>query len=192
MTARILTIGLLALALVAAGCGGDDEGEPIPATSAASLQAQLDGVQGRLDNGTAGACKDILEGPRGPNLDQVNQIIDSLPDDVDADVRSALQESFDNLWDRVQDKCDELSEAQQQQQQPTETETTPPETTPTETTPPETTPTETTPPAEEELPPDGNGNGNGGVPGNGNGNGTGGTGVGGGITPDGANLGGGE
>ena len=191
MTARILTIGLLALALVAAGCGGDDEGEPIPATSAASLQAQLDGVQGRLDNGTAGACKDILEGPRGPNLDQVNQIIDSLPDDVDADVRSALQESFDNLWDRVQDKCDELSEAQQQQQ-PTETETTPPETTPTETTPPETTPTETTPPAEEELPPDGNGNGNGGVPGNGNGNGTGGTGVGGGITPDGANLGGGE
>jgi len=189
MTARVLTFALLALALVAAGCGGDDEGKPIPAATATQLDAQLDGVQARLDNGTAGACKDILEGPRGPNLEQVNQIIESLPDDVDSGVRSALQDSFDNLWDRVQDKCDELSEAQQQ---PTETETTPTEITPTETTPTETTPTETVPPATEELPPDGNGNGNGGVPGNGNGNGNGGTGVGGGISPDGANLGGGE
>jgi hypothetical protein len=196
MTARALTFALLALALVAAGCGGDDEGKPIPAATATQLDAQLDGVQARLDNGTAGACKDILEGPRGPNLEQVNQIIESLPDDVDSDVRSALQDSFDNLWDRVQDKCDEL--AQKQEQQPTETQTTPTETetqtetTPTETTPTETTPTETTPPQDEQLP-GGEGNGNGGGNGNGNGNGNGGgTGVGGGISPDGANLGGGE
>jgi hypothetical protein len=196
MTARALTFALLALALVAAGCGGDDEGKPIPAATATQLDAQLDGVQARLDNGTAGACKDILEGPRGPNLEQVNQIIESLPDDVDSDVRSALQDSFDNLWDRVQDKCDEL--AQKQGQQPTETQTTPTETetqtetTPTETTPTETTPTETTPPQDEQLP-GGEGNGNGGGNGNGNGNGNGGgTGVGGGISPDGANLGGGE
>ena len=195
MTARVLTFALLALALVAAGCGGDDEGKPIPAATATQLDAQLDGVQARLDNGTAGACKDILEGPRGPNLEQVNRIIESLPDDVDSDVRSALQDSFDNLWDRVQDKCDELAQKQgQQQQQPTETQTTPTETetTPTETTPTETTPTETTPPQDEQLP-GGEGNGNGGGNGNGNGNGNGGgTGVGGGISPDGANLGGGE
>jgi hypothetical protein len=193
MTARVLTFALLALALVAAGCGGDDEGKPIPAATATQLETQLDGVQARLDNGTAGACKDILEGPRGPNLEQVNRIIESLPDDVDSDVRSALQDSFDNLWDRVQDKCDELAQKQgQQQQQPTETQTTPTETetTPTETTPTETTPTETTPPQDEQLP-GGEGNGNGGGNGNGNGNG-GGTGVGGGISPDGANLGGGE
>src|SRR6185503_6614447 len=105
-----------------------------------ALNTQLDGVQARLDNGTAGACKDILEGPRGPNLEQVNQIIESLPDDVDSGVRSALQDSFDNLWDRVQDKCDELAQ-KQEQQQPTETQTTPTETeTQTETTPTETTP----------------------------------------------------
>ena len=192
MTARILTFVLLALALVAAGCGGDDEGKPIPAATATQLDTQLDGVQARLDNGTAGACKDILEGPRGPNLEQVNQIIESLPDDVDSDVRSALQDSFDNLWDRVQENCDELAQ-KQEQQQPTETQTTPTETeTQTETTPTETTPTETTPPQDEQLPGgEGNGNGNGG--GNGNGNGTGGgTGVGGGISPDGADLGGGE
>ena len=189
MTARLVTFALLALALVAAGCGGDDEGKPIPAASATALDAQLDGVQARLDNGTAGACKDILEGPRGPNLEQVNQIIESLPDDVDSDIRSALQDSFDNLWDRVQDTCDDLSQ-KQESQQPTQTETTPTETTPTETTPTETTPTETTTtptsPDEAPLPNDGDGNG-GGVDGNGNGNGNGG-----GIGPDGANLGGGE
>ena len=176
MTARVLTFALLALALVAAGCGGDDEGKPIPAATATALDAQLDGVQARLDNGSAGACKDILEGPRGPNLEQVNQIIESMPDDVDSDIRSALQDSFDNLWDRVQDKCDDLSQ-KQESQQPTETEATPTETT--------TTPTS---PDEAPLPNDGDGNG-GGVPGNGNGNGNG---NGGGISPDGANLGGGE
>jgi hypothetical protein len=187
-----MLFALLALAVVAAGCGGDDEGKPIPAATASALNAQLDNVQGRLDNGTAGACKDILEGPRDPNVDQVNQIIESMPDDVDSDVRSALQDSFDNLWDRVNDKCDELAQ-KQEQQQPTETQTTPTVTeTQTETTPTETTPTETTPPQDEQLP-GGEGNGNGGA-GNGNGNGTGdggGTGVGGGISPDGANLGGG-
>ena len=193
MTARVLTFALLALALVAAGCGGDDEGKPIPAATATALNAQLNGVQARLDNGTAGACKDILEGPRGPNLEQVNQIIESMPDDVDSDIRSALQDSFDNLWDRVQDECDDLSQ-KQESQQPTQTETTQTETTPTETTPTETTPTETTTtpttPDQAPLPNDGDGNG-GGVPGNGNGNGNG-NGVGGGISPDGANLGGGE
>jgi hypothetical protein len=193
VTARLLLFALLALAVVAVGCGGDDEGKPIPAATASALNAQLDNVQGRLDNGTAGACKDILEGPRDPNVDQVNQIIESMPNDVDSDVRSALQDSFDNLWDRVNDKCDELAQKQEQQQQPTETQTTPTVTeTQTETTPTETTPTETTPPQDEQLP-GGEGNGNGGA-GNGNGNGNGnggGTGVGGGISPDGANLGGG-
>ena len=192
MTARLLLFALLALAVVGAGCGGDDEGKPIPAATASALNAQLDNVQGRLDNGTAGACKDILEGPRDPNVDQVNQIIESMPNDVDSDIRSALQDSFDNLWDLVNDHCDELAQ-KQEQQQPTQTETTPTETTPTETTPTETTPTETTPPQDEQLP-GGEGNGNGGVGngnGNGNGNGDGGTGVGGGISPDGANLGGG-
>ena len=190
MTARVLTCVLVLLAVVAAGCGGDDEGKRIPAATASALNAQLDGVKARLDNGTAGACKDVLEGPRGPNLDQVNQIIESMPDDVDADIRSALQDSFDNLWDRVQEKCDDLSQQEDSQQpEPEQTDTT---TTPTETT---TTPTETsttpTTPEDAPLPNDGDGNG-GGVPGNGNGNGDGdggGSGVGGGISPD---LGAGE
>jgi hypothetical protein len=171
---------LLALAalVVFAGCGGDEEGAPIPSATANALNAELDGVQARLDQGSAGACEDILEGPRGPNRDKVQELIDSLPDDVDSDVRSALQDSFDRLWDLVEQDCEdkakqEESQKDNQPEETTPTETTPPETTPTETTPPETTPTETTPPSEEELPPDGDGNTGGGIPGTGNGNGNG-------------------
>jgi hypothetical protein len=168
----------LGLCLAAAGCGGDDEGKPIPAATATALQNQLDGVQARLDNGSVGACKDILEGPRGPNLDAVQQLIDGLPDDVDADVSSALEDSFDRLWELVQQECDDREPTDTT---PTETETeTEPETTPTETEP-ETTPTETEPqettptsPDEAPVPNDGDGDNSGGVPGNGNGNGNGG------------------
>ncbi len=170
----------VAVSLAVAGCGGDEEGKPIPAATATALNNELDGVQRRLDEGSAGACRDILEGPREPNVPRVQDLIDAMPDDVDSDVRSALEDSFDKLWDLVQEDCDDKAqeEKSQQEPEPTTTEETTPETTPTETTPPETTPTETTPPDEEPLPPEGDGDNGGGVPGNGNGNGNGGGGVG--------------
>src|SRR4051812_22632539 len=93
---RIFALALVAACLVVAGCGGNDKGSPIPAATARLLAAQLDGVQARIDQGSGGACKDILEGPRGPNKQQVQDLIDSLPGSVDSDVRSALQDSFDN------------------------------------------------------------------------------------------------
>ena len=175
---------VLAAGVFLAGCGGDDEGAPIPTATATALNAELDGVQARLDQGSSGACEDILGGPRDPNKERVQELIDSMPDDVDADVRSALQDSFDNLWDLVEQDCDDKAQREEDQKQEQPEETTP-ETTPTETTPPEettpteTAPTETTPPAEEELPPDGDGNNGGGVPGTGNGNGNGNSGGGG-------------
>ena len=173
----------VAVSLAVAGCGGDEEGKPIPAATATALNNELDGVQARLDQGSSGACRDILEGPRDPNMARVQELIDAMPDDVDSDVRSALEDSFDRLWDLVQEDCDDKAQEEKSQQEPQETTTeeTTPETTPTETTPPETTPTETTPPAEEQLPPDGDGNNGGGVPGNGTGNGNGGGG--GGVGP---------
>jgi hypothetical protein len=183
---------LLALAacLAAAGCGGDNQGKPIPAATATALQNELDNVQARLDNGSAGACKDILEGSRGPNDDRVQQLIDSMPDDVDSDVRSALQDSFDRLWELVRQDCDDKAAKEESQQQPepepTETETnTETNTTPTET---ETTTTPTSP-DEAPLPDEGNGNNGGSVPGTGNGNGNS---NGGGVSPGGTTLGGGE
>lgn len=180
---RTFALVLVAVAVASAGgCGGDEEGKGIPAASADTLNAQLQKVQDRITQGSVGACKDILDAPdeRGPNKKQVQDTIDSLPDDVDSDVRSALQDSFDHLWDLVEQECeDKASEQEQQDTTPTDTqpETTPPatetETTPTQ--PEETTPTETTPPADEELPGgEGNGNGGGGaVPGAGNGGGAG-------------------
>jgi hypothetical protein len=186
---RAFLLVALALTLAVAGCGGNDEGKPIPADAAAALNAELDTVQARIDNGSAGACRDILEGSRGPNDDRVQQLIANMPEDVDAEVRSALEDSFDSLWDLVQQDCEQKAaeeESQQQEQpepEPTETQTD------TETTPTETTPTETTPPAEEELPPEGDGDNGGGVQGNGNGNGVG---NGGGAGPGGTNLEGGE
>ena len=173
---RIFLLALLGAALAISGCGGDDEGEPIPADAAAALEAELDGVQARIDNGSAGACNDILEGERGPNLERVQQLLDGLPDDVDPDVRSALEDSFDRLWELVQEDCDEKAQEEESQQEP-EPE---PEPTPTETeteTEPEPPPTDTAPvptePEEAPLPPEGDGDNDGELPGEGNGGGVG-------------------
>jgi hypothetical protein len=175
---RISLLLALGACLAAAGCGGDDEkGKPIPADTAAALERQLDGVQARIDNGSVGACKDILEGERGPNRDAVEELLSGLPDDVDADVRDALEQSFDNLWSLVEQECSDKEAKEPTKTQ--ETTTTPPETitteTPTETT--ETTPppeTETTTtPGDDTLPPDGDGDSSGGLPDTGNGGGAG-------------------
>jgi hypothetical protein len=158
---RTALLALLAACLAGAGCGSDDEGEPIPQDSAAVLQDQLGNIQDRIDNGSVGACEDILSGPRGPNVDAVNQAISDLPDDVSEDVRSGLQEGFDHLFRLVDERCNDLRD-EAESRQPTETETeteaapepAPPETdteTQTETAPPETdteTQTETTPPTD--------------------------------------------
>jgi hypothetical protein len=174
---RTFLLLLLGACLAVAGCGSDDEGDPIPADSAAVLQNQLDNIEARLDNGSVGACDDILSGPRGPNVDAVNQSISQLPDGVDQDVRSALEDGFDKLFSLVDERCNELRQDAESQQDTdtteeppvvTETETVPPpetETVPppeTETVPPPD--TETTPPATEEPPTDeGEGDGGGGV-----------------------------
>jgi hypothetical protein len=154
---RTTLLALLAACLVGAGCGSDDEGEPIPQDSAAVLQDQLDEIQRRIDNGSVGACDDVLSGPRGPNVDAVNQAIAQLPDDVSKDVRSGLEDGFDRLFQLVEERCTELRD-EAESRQPTETEAAPepapPETdteTQTETAPPETdteTQTETTPPTD--------------------------------------------
>jgi hypothetical protein len=171
---RIALVLSLGACLAAAGCGSDDEGgKQIPAATAAALKDQLNRAQDRLDNGTEGACRDILEGPRGPNRAAAQQLIDSLPNDVDPDVRQALQESFDNLWSLVESKCEDLQADEPAQTTPTDTQTattpTETETQPTETTPPPTD-TEPTTPDEQPLPPEGDGDNGGTIPPDGNGN----------------------
>jgi hypothetical protein len=169
---RISILLALCACLAAAGCGSDDEkkGDPIPAQQAAELQNRLDETEARLANGSEGACKDILE----DTMPEVTRILSGLPQAVDADVRDALEESFDNLWSLVESECQDLKPDEPvQTETDTELETTPTETQPetTETTPP---PTDTTTAPEEAPPPsDGDGDNGGEVPPSGNGGGVG-------------------
>jgi hypothetical protein len=149
---RATTLTLLALAAgLAAGCGSDDEqGEPIPADTAAVLQSRLDEVQRRFEFG-GGACADILN----DSEPAVDAAIDSMPAGVDKDVRDALQQGFDRLFELTAEQCDEgeepATETQTTEQPPETTETVaPPATETTETVPP---PTETVPPETEPAPP---------------------------------------
>lgn len=152
-------------ALLASGCGSDNEGKGIPQSSVKQLRASLDSIQKRFELG-GGACQDITQGD-DTDVRAVQAKIDALPADVDKDVKDALQESFNSLFDLVQRECNQTDT--QTETTPTVTETTPTvtETVPTETTPTETTPTETTTtPGKEKKPKENKGNGNG----NGNGN----------------------
>jgi hypothetical protein len=174
-----------ALAALLIGCGGDDEGRPIPADIREQLERRLAEAERRLNDGSAGACNDITNDTQV----SVSQTLESVPGDVDADVRQALDDGFARLFELTSERCDEL-ERQESETDTETTETTPPpeETTTTEeeTTP--TTPTEEEPqPTEPDPKPekpekdkgggndDGGGNGVGGelpVPGGGNGGAT--------------------
>ncbi len=97
---------------------------------------------------------------------QLQQIADAVPQDVDAQVRDALQRSLDHLFELLARECEGVDQTETEttptetETVPTETETVPTETvtTPTETTPTETVPTETQPP---QTTPDGNSGGGG-------------------------------
>jgi hypothetical protein len=155
---RTLTTLLLALAAaLAAGCGADEEGKELPRQTASQLLAQLQSIQDRFEFPGGEACADITGGD-DPNITRVQDLIASLPDDVDADLRDAVEQSFDRLFQLVDQECGEVQPETDTETEPTETETTPTETEtettetePTETIPTETLPTETVP--TEELPP---------------------------------------
>jgi hypothetical protein len=126
---------LLAIAAcAAAGCGSDKEPKPsIPQANTNALLQQLGSIEDRFKFGD-GACNDIAE-----NQTIVNDQIAALPKSVDSDVRSALQDSFDHLFDLTSSQCDT------KKGENTDTETTPTETTDTtSTTETTTTSTETT------------------------------------------------
>jgi hypothetical protein len=144
---RILALAAAcAASLAVAACGSDEEGgDPIPSDVAARLEQRLNVVEAQFKE-AGGACEDL----QNETFQVIEQDLQSLPEDVDPDVRRALEESFVRLRDLSASECDD---EKGQETTPTETETTPTETetTPTET---ETTPTEpeTTPTGQEEGP----------------------------------------
>jgi hypothetical protein len=150
VTFRAITTLIVLLATgLATGCGGDEEpqGAPIPQQAANDIESRLAEVERRMEAG-GGACADI----QNDTKPAVDQIVASLPSDVDADVRGALQDSVDRLFDLSEQECDEQkgqdTETQEEPPPPPETET---EEVPTEPVP---TQTEEEPTTEEELPPD--------------------------------------
>lgn len=143
---------LIAIALTAAavalpvGCGGSDEpeGRGLPRDTVSELERRLDEIDRRysdaVENGNVGACDDI----QNDSIPAANELVGSLPDDVDPEVRQAVEDSFANLEELAQSDCSNVEPAE------TEPETTP---VPTEPTPPETTPEETTTETTPEKPP---------------------------------------
>jgi hypothetical protein len=83
------------------GCGSHKEGKPIPRAQVAELEKQLGSIERRLRYGD-GACGDIQD----DNLPSVRRLVDALPHNVDADVRDALSQSFDRLFQLTSDQCD--------------------------------------------------------------------------------------
>jgi hypothetical protein len=133
---------------LAAGCGAEEQqGSPIPTAAAAELEKRLDSVQGRFDFG-GGACADIAE-----DQQLAAQTIAGLPENVDPDVRQALQDGFDRLFTLTDEQCDETKgqDTEAEPEPPPETETQPATETETVPTVPETD-TETVPTLPEEPP----------------------------------------
>jgi outer membrane biosynthesis protein TonB len=161
MTVRVLALTLLLATLALAACGGDDKGKGLPSTTASQLLSELNAVQNRIDQGSVGACEDVLN----ESVPALQKEVDGLPDDTDAGLRTALDDSVSNLRSVTEQDCDtKRQKAQDKKPETTETTPTP---TPTETTPPptttETTPTtttETTPKPKPAPKPKDNGNGN--------------------------------
>jgi hypothetical protein len=163
---RLRTTTALLIALVAAtaaGCGSEDEkGSPLPEQAVVDLESRLAEVERRMTAG-GGACADITN----DSAPAVDGIIQSLPSDVDPDVRQALEDGFSRLFTLTAEQCDETKGEQTEPEpapepQPetdTQTETIPSETIPTETTPtiPEQPPIEPVPPEQDPSGDGGNG-----------------------------------
>jgi hypothetical protein len=145
--ARAACLVALAAGALAAGCGSDDEGAPIPANIADQLQTRLDEIERRFEFGN-GACADI----ENDSKPAVEELVSSVPNDVDADVRQALGESFDRLFELTAEQCEQ--QQTETQPAPTPTPEPEPEPEPTEPAPPETTETQAPPETETTPPPE--------------------------------------
>jgi DNA-binding FrmR family transcriptional regulator len=105
-----------------AGCGSDKHSKPIPQAQVTALQGQLDSIERRFQQG-GGACDDILQGS-DTNVAAVQSALDQIPTSVSANVRGALRDSFQHLFDLVSSQCDTTA-GQETAPQPSTPESTP-------------------------------------------------------------------
>ena len=148
-----------AAALAATGCGSSAEepakrGKGLPQSSVDALDRRLDEVQRRyddgVDNGNVGACEDIesksFKGEDG--IDGIDEIVGGLPQDVDPELRTALERSIERVRELTGDCAEQAAAnppAPVPEPEPVPVEPVPEETVPEETTPEKTKPEKTTP-----------------------------------------------
>jgi hypothetical protein len=133
-------------AALTAGCGGDSESEgDLPADDAATLLGQLEEVQANLEVGSCFVAAD--------EADILIADIEELPDDVDGDLRRALENGAEQLRVLLEDpdQCERPTTTEETTTEETTTEETETEedTTTRET---ETEPTTTTTPTQPTTP----------------------------------------
>jgi hypothetical protein len=163
---RVLAAAATALVVVAfAGCGGNEEkeGPQIPRAEAAALINRLEEAQRRSD---PFRCNDLQK----DTIPALERQLKALPDNVDADVRSTVEDGIAHLSQLVDEECANNKETKtettpttpaetQTTPAPTQTQTQPPKTTPAPTTPAPTTPAPENPGGGGSPAPEGNGNG---------------------------------
>ena len=140
-----LLIGALVLV---SGCGSDNKGKPIPASTANRL---INAIQAADQYSSDGKCRRAHTKVRDARF-----LFRQVPGSVDKDVRQGIADGLERLDSLIGSEC-QAPQNTQTDTTPTETQTTVTETqtTATETTPTETTPTETTltqPPPTETTP----------------------------------------
>jgi outer membrane biosynthesis protein TonB len=137
-----LALGLLLPAVLAAGCGREEQ-TLIPPSRASQLTATVDQI--------AQACESEDPGKARAAVVAANQQVSELPRRVDAGLRRNLRDWLAHIDDRVGRDCEpEEEETPTPTPPPTET----PEPTPSPTETPEPTPTGTPTPAPTEVPPE--------------------------------------
>jgi hypothetical protein len=123
-----LSRALAAVALgLLASCGGQDQGRPIPAATARDIAARLDEVGRRVD---AEACNDIRE----DSLPALRRQVDGLPERVDDQVKTTLDDGIGHLEELVDSECRQRTRRRRSRSTPTVTPTPQPQT-PTQTQP---------------------------------------------------------
>jgi len=138
-----LALGLLLPAVLAAGCGGEEQGL-IPESRAGQLIATADEVAQACDNQEPDKARAAVVA--------ANQQVSELPRRVDAELRRNLRDWLAHLDDRLDRDC-KPEEKETPTPSPTPSATESPTPTPTDTPEPTATPTETPAPTEEPTEP---------------------------------------
>jgi hypothetical protein len=104
--------------LVLPGCGGDDEGDPIPARYADQLIAKIESADQRSADGTCQGAQ--------ANVRQAQDILENrVPRSVDKDVRQGIADGLERMLNLIQTECQRRDDTQTDTTETTETETVP-------------------------------------------------------------------